>query len=56
MCRQASRTGASAELKATIARQEKQEAHTGEAGFLLRVFPRERRYAELGYLFAAAQD
>ena len=30
--------------------QEKQEALTEESGFLLRVFPRERRYAELGYL------
>ena len=29
--------------------QEKQEALTEDAGFLLRVFPRERRYAELGY-------
>ena len=32
------------------ASQEKQEALTEDAGFLLRVFPRERRYAELGYL------
>ena len=31
-------------------RQEKQEALTEEAGFLLRVLPRERQYAELGYL------
>ena len=30
--------------------QEKQEALTKDAGFLLRVFPRERHYAELGYL------
>ena len=30
--------------------QEKQEALTEDAGFLLRVFPRERQYAELGYL------
>ena len=30
--------------------QEKQEALTEDAGFLLRVFPRQRRYAELGYL------
>jgi hypothetical protein len=30
--------------------QEKQEALTEDAGFLLRVFPRERRYAELSYL------
>jgi hypothetical protein len=29
--------------------QEKQEALTKDAGFLLRVFPREWRYAELGY-------
>jgi hypothetical protein len=30
--------------------QEKQEALTEDAGFLLRVCPRERQYAELGYL------
>jgi len=35
-----------------FARQERQEARQKrvEAGFLLRVFPKERRYAELGYL------
>ncbi len=32
------------------ARQEKQEALTENAGFLLRLFPRQRRHAELGYL------
>jgi len=32
------------------ARQEKQEALTEDAGFLWRVFPRKRRYAELSYL------
>jgi hypothetical protein len=35
---------------AKTTRQEKQEALTEDAGFLLRVFPRERQYAELGYL------
>jgi len=31
-------------------RREKQEARIGKAGFLLRLFPRERRYADLGCL------
>jgi hypothetical protein len=35
---------------ASFASQETQEALTKDAGFLLRVFPRERRHAELGYL------
>jgi hypothetical protein len=30
--------------------QKKQEALTEDVGFLLHVFPRERRYAEPGYL------
>lgn len=30
--------------------QETQEALIDDGGFLLRVYPRERRYAELGYL------
>ena len=30
--------------------QEKQEAHTARGGLLVRVFLRERRYADLGYL------
>ena len=30
--------------------QEKRRSPQGKRGFLLRLFPRERRYAELGYL------
>ena len=39
----------STRLDGGIAVQEQEPAHE-EAGFLDRVFPRERRYAELGYL------